>query len=228
MEQFKIWFDSEDVARKVLAGLQKEGARWYHVPGMPPLYDAIIRPSFGMIVKHTDKGIVLTDVVTKKDFYKRKDYAPIREISPVDYLGVDKPCEKCESIALYRNGMVVTAVDKNTGNVGIAKCCPDDEFDFSTGAMIALERLADKNEEGTGINTRFVVIDSNENTKFTIGGIYEVVDGFFVDDYGVRSPETCRLKSKEDMREYLTSGNKPAKRRNCLLRPISYIEIVER
>lgn len=44
-------------------------------------------------------------------------------------------------ILIYRKGREVTAEDKNTGETGKAVCSPDDEFDFHTGAMIALCRL---------------------------------------------------------------------------------------
>ena len=52
--------------------------------------------------------------------------------------------DKTENIIIYRNNNEVVALDKSSGEKGIAKCSPDDEFDFMTGAKIALERLTDK------------------------------------------------------------------------------------
>ena len=49
--------------------------------------------------------------------------------------------EKTNSILIYRDGLKVIAEDDNTGKTGIAKCKPQDEFDFYTGAKLALERL---------------------------------------------------------------------------------------
>lgn len=44
-------------------------------------------------------------------------------------------------IVIYNRGKEVIAVDKNTGKKAIARCCPEDTFDFETGAKIAFERL---------------------------------------------------------------------------------------
>lgn len=52
--------------------------------------------------------------------------------------------DKTEKIVIYRKDNEVVALDKSSGEKGIAKCSPDDEFDFMTGAKIALERLTDK------------------------------------------------------------------------------------
>ena len=48
------------------------------------------------------------------------------------------------SIVIFRRGREVIAKDVATGNKGIAKCSPDDEFVFKTGASIALARLMAK------------------------------------------------------------------------------------
>ena len=46
-----------------------------------------------------------------------------------------------ETIVIYRNGNEVVALNKLTGEVGVAKCSPEDKFEFYTGARLALERL---------------------------------------------------------------------------------------
>ena len=46
-----------------------------------------------------------------------------------------------ESIVIYNNGRVVTALDKNTKEKCTAKCNPKDKYDFKTGAIIAFSRL---------------------------------------------------------------------------------------
>ena len=46
-----------------------------------------------------------------------------------------------ETIVIYRKGKEVIALDKATGKKAVAKCCPDDEFDFNTGAKLAFDRL---------------------------------------------------------------------------------------
>ena len=50
-----------------------------------------------------------------------------------------------ECIVIYRKDNKVIALDKTTGNKGVAKCSPDDEFNFETGAKLAFERLTGTN-----------------------------------------------------------------------------------
>ncbi|MBR5289619.1 MAG: hypothetical protein IKU28_01350 [Erysipelotrichaceae bacterium] len=46
-----------------------------------------------------------------------------------------------ETIVIYRNGDQVIALDKRTGERGVAKCSSDDIFDFDYGAELAFKRL---------------------------------------------------------------------------------------
>lgn len=48
---------------------------------------------------------------------------------------------KNECIVIYRKGQEVIALDKATGKKAVAKCSPDDEFDFNIGSKLAFERL---------------------------------------------------------------------------------------
>ena len=45
------------------------------------------------------------------------------------------------TIVIYTKGNQVIALDKATGEKAVAKCHPDDEFDFNIGAKLAFERL---------------------------------------------------------------------------------------
>lgn len=54
-----------------------------------------------------------------------------------------KPIEEC--IVIYSKYNDVIALDKSTGRKGIAKCSPEDEFDFGIGAKLAFERLTRTN-----------------------------------------------------------------------------------
>lgn len=49
-----------------------------------------------------------------------------------------------ECIVIYRKDSDVIALDKRTGKKAVAKCSPDDEFDFNIGAKLAFERLGEK------------------------------------------------------------------------------------
>lgn len=97
-------------------------------------------------------------------------------------------CDKCfdlverenETIVIYRKGNEVIALDKSNGNKAVAKCSPDDTFDFNVGARIAFDRL-------TGVKP-FEPKESN-NGNFTMlciestyvyankGKLYRFVDG---------------------------------------------------
>lgn len=46
-----------------------------------------------------------------------------------------------ETIVIYRKDQKVIALDKSTGKKAIARCCPEDTFDFEIGAKLAFERL---------------------------------------------------------------------------------------
>lgn len=45
------------------------------------------------------------------------------------------------SIVIYRKDNKVIALDKSTGKKAVAKCSPEDEFDFHVGAKLAFQRL---------------------------------------------------------------------------------------
>lgn len=52
-----------------------------------------------------------------------------------------------ETIVIYRKDREVIAVDKVTGDKAIAKCSPEDTFDFNVGAKLAFDRLMKCNKE---------------------------------------------------------------------------------
>ena len=52
-----------------------------------------------------------------------------------------------ETIVIYRKDREVIAVDKVTGDKAIAKCSPEDTFDFNVGAKLAFDRLMNSNKE---------------------------------------------------------------------------------
>lgn len=52
-----------------------------------------------------------------------------------------------ETIVIYRKDREVIALDKTTGDKAIAKCSPEDTFDFNVGAKLAFDRLMNGNKE---------------------------------------------------------------------------------
>ena len=71
-----------------------------------------------------------------------------------------------EKIVIYRKDNQVVAVDKITGKEGVARCAPDDTFNFETGAKLAFKRLV-------GEDTAEPV--KPEEPKFKVGEFVRVV-----------------------------------------------------
>ena len=67
----------------------------------------------------------------------------------VNYVWDERGLERCgnETIVIYRKDNEVIALDKRTGKKAIAKCSPEDTFDFNVGAKLAFERLMNGNKE---------------------------------------------------------------------------------
>lgn len=73
-----------------------------------------------------------------EEFYCRYDERGLELVEP-------------EKIIIYRNGAEVIAKNIFTGKTGVAKCSPEDEFNFEIGAKLALERLFSKFKVGDKI-----------------------------------------------------------------------------
>lgn len=77
-----------------------------------------------------------------------------------------------ETIVIYRKGNETIALDKRTGKKAVAKCCPEDTYNFDTGAKLAFERL---NE-----NVSFTLLCINTYKSFdmcTRGKVYKFING---------------------------------------------------
>lgn len=102
-------------------------------------------------------------------------------------------CEK--KIVITTNGVETRAriYDRNKViKTATAKCSPDDNFDFETGARYAFSRLLNKDdaqEEPKYYSGKVVCVD--EYLGFTVGKIYEFVDGQCFDDQKMLRP-ACR------------------------------------
>lgn len=69
------------------------------------------------------------------------------------YVWDERCLERCgnETIVIYRKDNEVIALDKRTGKKAIAKCSPEDTFDFNIGAKLAFDRLMNGNKESTTV-----------------------------------------------------------------------------
>lgn len=83
-----------------------------------------------------------------------------------------------EKVVILRNGNTVTATRYADGakvNTGVAKCSPEDSFDFGTGAKLALERLFGETESAT--KTRFDWVAFGDG-KISVQVNRETIDDF--------------------------------------------------
>lgn len=116
-----------------------------------------------------------------------------------------------QKVIITTDGINVTARLKEDGNElnkTIAKCNPQDTFDFETGAKLAFERLFEKEvKEPKPYNAKIVCV--KVVGRFTKGKIYEVKDGFLFDDIGLkfekRSVNSKGYKNIEEINNNLVS-----------------------
>ena len=111
--------------------------------------------------------------------------------------------ENCIAGLACENKIVITTDGTETlarlydGNKVIktttAKCSPDDNFSFETGAKIAFERLIDYAEkEPKYFNGKVVCV--NKYAGFTVGKIYKFVNGQCFDDKKTLRPTGFKCK----------------------------------
>lgn len=62
-----------------------------------------------------------------------------------------------EQIVIYRKDNKVVAVNKVTGEEGVARCAPDDTFNFETGAKLAFKRLVGEDTVAEPVKPEFKV-----------------------------------------------------------------------
>lgn len=87
----------------------------------------------------------------------------------------DNKNTKRKPVIIYRNGQDVIALDKETGEKAVAKCHPNDEFDFAIGAKIAFGRLyhsQDYISEGKYLE----LVDNKDAKEINVGDRVKVID----------------------------------------------------
>lgn len=107
------------------------------------------------------------------------------------------------------------AVLKENGKIikhEIAKCHPDDEFDFGVGATLAFDRLLKKdkdvekeyediNENTESLNFSFEAL--NTDVGLTAGKVYDVANGYFTNDNGDLCPLSNNRFKFKSLEKYL-------------------------
>jgi hypothetical protein len=115
------------------------------------------------------------------------------------------PYKKLHKILITTDGKTTTArllEGKKTIKSAKAKCSPDDEFDFKTGAKIAFQRLmgepvVEDKPEPKLYNGKVVCIHS-EGSWFTVGKIYTINNGELHDETVVNHLNIESIKDLND------------------------------
>ncbi len=94
-----------------------------------------------------------------------------------------------ERIVIYRDGQEVIAKNTQTGKTAKATCSLKDEFDFGSGAKLALDRLLEAEKPPKKYFNGKVVCVESGCSWWTVGKIYDVVDGIITADDGDRYPK---------------------------------------
>ena len=84
-----------------------------------------------------------------------------------------------------------------------AKCSPKDEFDFLTGAKIAFERLTKPEEKPKYYNGKAVCVKTCCPEWFTVGKVYEFIDGKCIDDDGDKRLTHKGVETLEEFNEIM-------------------------
>lgn len=109
---------------------------------------------------------------------------------------------KNNTIVIYQKGNQVIALDKRTGKKAVAKCDPRDTFNFNIGAKLAFERLTIE-PKPQFLNTKICITDKPTRiSDITVGKIYEIKDGRFLDDRGETYPMFFKFKDIDNVKNY--------------------------
>lgn len=154
---------SRNEYNRVLEKLEKLGCKWasghnpteitkYYGDGFKILFVANDRISAG-----SPTTVPLND----------SEYKNYERINADAFIG-NKP------IVIYQKDRTVIAVDKNTGKKCVAKCHPDDEFDFYTGAKLAFSRLSGCSLVEFDGEPKSDASDDTDTAKFNVGDTVKV------------------------------------------------------
>lgn len=127
--------------------------------------------------------------------------ATIRAYEVLKASRTPKTLKPHKPIVIYQEDRKVIAQDTQTGKTGVARCHPNDKFDFYYGAGLAIERLTGYKSEAEPepaithepeyYSGKVICVKSRGS--FTVGKVYIIKDGIIIDD------EYCCYNSIEDI-----------------------------
>ena len=182
---------SKKEEKEVLKKLEKQGKKWSDY-AKPTEHSYFLNSHNEYAIIVNGRAICYTANITRSMLWNENS----KKISAAEFLKENK-----ETIVIYRNGAETIAIDQSTGKKAVAKCHPDDTYDFYTGAKLAVERLT----EPEYYNGKVVCVDLEERHKhlLTKGKVYEFVDGILTYDNG--STSISKIKSFEEIKEAFLS-----------------------
>ena len=133
MKDELIWCDTKEKLKKVAKKLKSDG---FSITNTETIWRSYGEES--VLSVHTKEKAI---TYCSRDWYKKRDYET--PITADEFLGKSKN----PHIVIFRRDRNVIAKNVATGDEGVAKCSPDDDFVFKTGASIALARLMAKTPE---------------------------------------------------------------------------------
>ena len=120
-----------------------------------------------------------------------------KELEPVNEKKIVITLDGSKTLArLYEGGNVIKSA--------VAKCSPEDEFDFETGARIAFDRLVGEKpveEKPKYYNGKVVCVEKYGSFAYTVGKIYEFIDGQVKIDDGCSVPYRKKITTLEEWNE---------------------------
>lgn len=134
-----------------------------------------------------------------------------------DYIFDGRGLERCENetIVIYRKDNEVIALDKRTGKKAIAKCSPEDKFDFNIGAKLAFDRLMNGNKESTIVDDAYGYARYGHHPGEALyNHEYVVLEGYKPDKHSeTKEPHKFKVgdivkgNSESDRRYNITNSN---------------------
>lgn len=106
-----------------------------------------------------------------------------------------------EMIVIYRKDNKVVALDKATGKEGVARCAPEDTFNFETGAKLAFKRLVGEDTAAEPVKP--------EAPKFKVGEFVRVVSakvGSIDKIHGFPIGQIVKVVGVKDDGDYICEG----------------------
>lgn len=134
---------------------------------------------------------------------------------------------KPETIVIYRKDCKVIALDKSTGRKAIARCCPEDTFDFEIGAKLAFKRLFEQKIDDEPTYYSGKIIFTKGRGAFKTGHIYKIKDGYITDSDGSTYPLSAPFRNLEDVKDYFGGVENRKRERGFSSHRLELIEVVE-